>query len=127
MCLKEDEDSEPAQWRKLAKERVSRSVDAALVILLVGEHCRFDAGSVYQEESIEVLIQVLNFQLQSSIFPEYDSYYRLSSEKKGKLSYPSQIFPLTLGVCTIYIETRHKHGWNGTNEFLVLHARMINK
>ena len=89
MCLKEDEDSEPAQWRKLAKERVSRSVDAALVILLVGEHCRFDAGSVYQEESIEVLIQVLNFQLQSSIFPEYDSYYRLSSEKKGKLSYPS--------------------------------------
>ena len=80
----DDCDSEPVRWRSLAKDRLLRGLDAALIMLHVST-AQGVSSSIYQEEHMERLIQMISYQLQSTIFPEFDNYYQLSGEKKGVL------------------------------------------
>ncbi|XP_065176245.1 nipped-B-like protein isoform X1 [Sycon ciliatum] len=77
----DDCDGEPAQWRALAKDRLQRGLDAALVML----HISTSPGvtsNVYQEEHIERLVQMIGHHLTATVFPEFDNYYQLSGHKK---------------------------------------------
>ena len=63
-------------------DRMIRSIDAALVVLniLTSPHM---PKPVYLEEVMDRIIRLIKFQLQNTIFPEYDPIYKVESDSKG--------------------------------------------
>ena len=74
-------------------DRVLRACEASLIIL----HITTAPGmpkQVYMEEVIEHLVSFCRFQLENTIYPEYDPVYRVDPDSKCKFhhcfSFPSQ-------------------------------------
>ena len=68
-------------WREAIRERVLRSLDAALAVLHINTAPNMPKN-VHQEESLEQIISVTKFHLENNIYPEFDPVYRAGT--KGK-------------------------------------------
>ena len=71
-------------WKSLKMDRVLRACEASLIIL----HITTAPGmpkQVYMEEVIENLVSFCRFQLENTIYPEYDPVYRVDPNNKCKL------------------------------------------
>jgi len=64
-------------------ERVMRSMDSALTALYIMTTRRMPK-QVYLEDVIERIILFGKFQLQNTIFPEFDPVYRIDPKAKGE-------------------------------------------
>ncbi|XP_029371793.1 nipped-B-like protein A isoform X2 [Echeneis naucrates] len=106
-----DSMEEERLWRDLIMERVTKSADACLTALniMTSPHM---PKAVYIEDVIERVLQYTKFHLQNSIYPQYDSAYRVdthgggghtSKSKKAKCSAHKQKVIVTLynKVCDI--------------------------
>ncbi|XP_022102804.1 nipped-B-like protein A isoform X2 [Acanthaster planci] len=69
-------------WRELAMERITHSVDSALTALYV---MTADAmpKEVFIEDVIDRTANLAKFQLQNSIYPEFDPVYRVGTDKNA--------------------------------------------
>ena len=63
-------------------DRMIRAVEASLVALNVLTAPQMPKR-VYLEEVMDRIIRLIKFQLQNTIFPEYDPIYRVESDSKG--------------------------------------------
>eukprot|EP00794_Sanderia_malayensis_P008158 gene8158-9031_t len=78
---KADEDEEEKLWKALKIDRVLRATEASLVIL----HVTTAPGmpkQVYIEEAIEHVVSFCRFQLENTIYPEYDPVYRVEHDSR---------------------------------------------
>lgn len=86
--MQEEDEEESKLWRELTMERVIRSMDASLTCISImtslGMH-----KIVYLEDVIERMILFGKFQLQNTIFPEFDPVYRIDPSTKGMYKYYS--------------------------------------
>uniref|UniRef100_A0A665VVW0 Nipped-B protein n=1 Tax=Echeneis naucrates TaxID=173247 RepID=A0A665VVW0_ECHNA len=73
-----DSMEEERLWRDLIMERVTKSADACLTALniMTSPHM---PKAVYIEDVIERVLQYTKFHLQNSIYPQYDSAYRVDT------------------------------------------------
>lgn len=78
-----DEDSESIRqyWQETTMERVMGAVDACLVCLYVMTSPNMPKR-VYIEEVIDRVVLFIKYHLHNTIFPSYDSTYRLDNKKK---------------------------------------------
>ena len=67
-------------------ERVLRSMDASLTCLSVMTSPNMHK-MVYLEDVIERMILYTKFQLQNTLYPEFDPVYRTNTGDKGDLLY----------------------------------------
>ena len=77
-----DEDEEESKlWTELSSERVLRAVEAALTALHI-----LTAPNMPKRAYLEYvrIVQLARFQLQHSIYPAYDPFYRSESKKDIK-------------------------------------------
>lgn len=81
--LQDEMDCDPKVWRDLAKERILRSADAALIVLHITTAPNMPKN-VHLEESIEQIITLTKYHLESNIYPQFDPVYR--AENKGMLA-----------------------------------------
>ena len=74
--------SDAKSWREVAKERVLRSLDAGIVLLVImtTPHMPTD---VHLEESVDQLISLATYHLEHNIYPEYDPVYRHEAKGMG--------------------------------------------
>ena len=80
----QDEDEEESRlWREVTMERVIRSMDASLTCLSVMTSLNMHK-MVYLEDVIERMILYAKFQLQNTIYPEFDPVYRVDPGAKGR-------------------------------------------
>ena len=68
-------EAEPRVWRELVKERILRSSEAALVILHIVTAPNMPKN-VLLEESIDQVITLAHYQLEHSVYPQFDGVYR---------------------------------------------------
>lgn len=67
-------------WRDLAKDRILRSADAALIILHIITAPNMPK-KVHLEESVDQVLTLTKFHLDNNVYPHFDPVYR--AEKKG--------------------------------------------
>ncbi|XP_076440937.1 nipped-B-like protein A isoform X2 [Babylonia areolata] len=80
--VNQDEDEEESRlWREVTMERVIRSMDASLTCLSVMTSVSMHK-MVYLEDVIERMILYSKFQLQNTIYPEFDPVYRVDPGAK---------------------------------------------
>ncbi|KAL8600997.1 hypothetical protein ACOMHN_030654 [Nucella lapillus] len=80
--VNQDEDEEESRlWREVTMERVIRSMDASLTCLSVMTSAAMHK-MVYLEDVIERKILYSKFQLQNTIYPEFDPVYRVDPGAK---------------------------------------------
>ncbi|XP_061192495.1 nipped-B-like protein isoform X1 [Saccostrea echinata] len=78
----QDEDEEEQKlWRSLIMERVMRSMNSALIALHIMTSPDMPK-QVYLEDVIERIILFGKFQLQNTIFPEFDPVYKIDPKAK---------------------------------------------
>lgn len=75
LSLQEDLEGDPRAWRESVRERILRSIDAALVILHINTAPNMPKN-VHLEESLEQVVSVTKFLLENNIYPEFDAVYR---------------------------------------------------
>ncbi|XP_051973110.1 nipped-B-like protein B isoform X2 [Xyrauchen texanus] len=80
-----DRDDEERLWRDLIMERVTKSADACLMALNIMTSARMPKA-VYIEDVIERVLQYTKFHLQNTLYPQYDSVYRVKPHGGGTLS-----------------------------------------
>lgn len=73
-------DCDPKVWRDIAKERILRSADAALIVLHITTAPNMPKN-VHLEETIEQIITLTKYHLETNIYPQFDPVYR--AENKG--------------------------------------------
>ena len=73
-------DCDPKVWRDVAKERILRSADAALIVLHITTAPNMPKN-VHLEETIEQIITLTKYHLETNIYPQFDPVYR--AENKG--------------------------------------------
>uniref|UniRef100_A0A671YEN7 Nipped-B protein n=1 Tax=Sparus aurata TaxID=8175 RepID=A0A671YEN7_SPAAU len=82
--MNHDDDSmeEERLWRDLIMERVTKSADACLTALniMTSPHM---PKAVYIEDVIERVLQYTKFHLQNTLYPQYDSAFRVDSHGGG--------------------------------------------
>ena len=76
----DDVEAEPRVWRELVKDRILRSADSALVILHVTTAPNMPKN-VHLEESIEQIISMTKYHLESNVYPQFDPVYK--AENRG--------------------------------------------
>ncbi|XP_057671189.1 nipped-B-like protein B [Diorhabda carinulata] len=78
-----DEDNESIRqlWLEAAMERVMGAADACLVCMYIMTS-RNMSKRVYLEEVIDRVVLYIKYQLHNTIFPSFDSTYRLDNKKK---------------------------------------------
>ncbi|CAH1153389.1 unnamed protein product [Phaedon cochleariae] len=78
-----DEDNESIRqlWLETAMERVMGAADACLVCMYIMTS-RNMSKRVYLEEVIDRVVLYIKYQLHNTIFPSFDSTYRLDNKKK---------------------------------------------
>ncbi|KAG5893186.1 hypothetical protein JTB14_016463 [Gonioctena quinquepunctata] len=78
-----DEDNESIRqlWVETAMERVMGAADACLVCMYIMTS-RNMSKRVYLEEVIDRVVLYIKYQLHNTIFPSFDSTYRLDNKKK---------------------------------------------
>ncbi|XP_070563594.1 nipped-B-like protein A [Ptychodera flava] len=78
----DDEDKhEQKLWRELTMERVTRSIDASLTAMYIMTSPNMPKH-VYIEDVIERMGSLVKFQLQNTIYPEYDPVYRINPHER---------------------------------------------
>ncbi|XP_060588229.1 nipped-B-like protein B isoform X3 [Ruditapes philippinarum] len=78
----EDEDEEGQKlWREIAMERVGRSIDAALTAIYIMTSSKMPK-QVFIEDVIDRIVMFGKFQLQNTIYPEFDPVYRINPKDK---------------------------------------------
>ena len=82
MFPQSDAEAEPRVWRELSRDRILRSIDAALVILHITTAPNVPTN-VHLEESIEQLIAATKFHLDNNVYAAFDPVYR--AENKGDM------------------------------------------
>ena len=70
-------------WREVARDRILRSADAALVILHIITAPDMPK-KVHLEESVDQVLSLTKFHLDNNIYPQFDPVYK--AEKKGQSS-----------------------------------------
>lgn len=78
--FQDEMDCDPKVWRDVAKERILRSADAALIVLHITTAPNMPKN-VHLEESIEQIITLTKYHLETNIYPQFDPVYR--AENKG--------------------------------------------
>ncbi|XP_044741697.1 nipped-B-like protein A [Chrysoperla carnea] len=68
-------------WMETAMERVMSAVDASLTCMYVMTSPNM-SKRVYLEDTIDRVILFIKYQLHNTIFPSFDSVYRVTSKKK---------------------------------------------
>ncbi len=76
----QDEMENAKLWRELARDRILRSADAALVILHIVTAPNMPK-KVHLEESIDQILALTKFHLNNNIYPQFDPVYK--AENKG--------------------------------------------
>lgn len=80
--VNQDEDEEESRlWREVTMERVIRSMDASLTCLSIMTALNMHK-TVYLEDVIERMLLYAKFQLQNTIYPEFDPVYRIDPNAK---------------------------------------------
>lgn len=81
-----DEDNENIRqmWMETTMERIMGAADAALTCLYVMTSSNMPKR-VYIEDVIDKIVLFVKYHLHNTIFPSYDSTYRLDNKKKGEL------------------------------------------
>ena len=74
-------DSDAKMWRELARDRITRSADSALVILHIITAPNMPK-KVYLEESVDQVLALTKFHLDNNVYPQFDPVYK--AENKGK-------------------------------------------
>lgn len=69
-------------------ERVMGAADACLICLHILTSPNMPKR-VYIEDVIDRVVLYIKYQMHNTIFPSYDSTYRLDNKKKGKLNFLS--------------------------------------
>ncbi|OWF42149.1 nipped-B-like protein B isoform X2 [Mizuhopecten yessoensis] len=77
-----DDEEEQKLWRHLTMERVMRSMDSSLTALYIMTSKEMPKH-VYLEDVIERIILFGKFQLQNTVYPEYDPVYKVDPKKDG--------------------------------------------
>ncbi|KAK3884098.1 hypothetical protein Pcinc_011609 [Petrolisthes cinctipes] len=77
----EDEDDDKL-WLELVMERILRGMDASLTALYIMTASSM-SKRVYLEDVIERCVQFIKFQLSNTIYPSFDTVYRIDSKKDG--------------------------------------------
>ncbi|XP_053394741.1 nipped-B-like protein isoform X2 [Mercenaria mercenaria] len=78
----DDEDEEGQKlWREIAMERVGRSIDAALTAIYIMTSPKMPK-QVFIEDVIDRIVMFGKFQLQNTIYPEFDPVYRINPKDK---------------------------------------------
>lgn len=67
-------------WRELARDRILRSADAALIILHIITAPKMPQ-KVHLEESVDQVLALVKFHLDNNVYPQFDPVYK--AEKKG--------------------------------------------
>lgn len=81
--LKEEEDEEQILWREITMERIMRSMDASLAALYIITAPDMPK-QVYLEDVIERIILFAKWQLQNTVYPEFDHVYKIDPHAKGE-------------------------------------------
>lgn len=68
-------------WRELARDRILRSADSALVILHIITAPDMPK-KVHLEESMDQVLALTKFHLDNNVYPQFDPVYR--AENKGQ-------------------------------------------
>ena len=77
--MQDEGEGDVRSWREIIRERILRSLDAALAILHINTAPNMPKN-VHQEESLEQLIAVTKFHLENNIYPEFDPVYRAGTK-----------------------------------------------
>lgn len=77
-------------------ERIMRSMNSALIALYIMTSPKMPK-QVYLEDVIERIILFGKFQLQNTIFPEFDPVYKIDPKAKGKYGHDSNRIKDDLG------------------------------
>ena len=83
LVFQDEMDCDPKVWRDIAKERILRSADAALIVLHITTAPNMPKN-VHLEESVEQIITLTKYHLETNIYPQFDPVYR--AENKGMYS-----------------------------------------
>ncbi|CAE1303158.1 SCC2 [Acanthosepion pharaonis] len=78
----DEDDEETVMWRELAMERVMKSMDASLAALYIMTAPEMPK-QVYLDDVIERIILFGKWQLQNTVFPEFDPVYKIDPHSKG--------------------------------------------
>lgn len=79
---KEGKYREQKAWKRRAMERITHSVDSALTAAYIMTAHNMPK-EVFIEDVIDRIAQLTKYQLQYSIYPEFDPVYRADRETKG--------------------------------------------
>lgn len=85
--VQDDGGGDAGAWREAARERVLRSMDAALAILHINTAPNMPKN-VHQEESLEQLLTVTRFHLENNVYPEFDPVYRAGTKGQSPQTLP---------------------------------------
>ncbi|KAL3869511.1 hypothetical protein ACJMK2_042182, partial [Sinanodonta woodiana] len=80
-----EDEEEQKMWREITMERVARSMDASLTAMYIMT-AKDMPKQVYLEDVIERVIIFGKFQLQNTIYPEFDPVYRVDPKDKDGYS-----------------------------------------
>ncbi|GAB1597401.1 nipped-B-like protein A [Argonauta hians] len=78
----DEDDDESVMWREMMIERVMRSMDASLAALYIITAPDMPK-QVYLDDVIERIILFGKWQLQNTIYPEFDPVYKIDPHSKG--------------------------------------------
>ena len=82
LLLQDGAEGDIKVWREMARERILRSADSALIILHIITTPRMPK-KVHLEESIDQVLALTKFHLDNNVYPQFDPVYR--AENKGWL------------------------------------------
>ena len=79
--MQEGMEGDTKMWRELARDRILRSADSALVILHIITAPDMPK-KVHLEESVDQVLALTKFHLDNNVYPQFDPVYR--AENKGQ-------------------------------------------
>ncbi|KAK4306344.1 hypothetical protein Pmani_021828 [Petrolisthes manimaculis] len=80
--IDEDDEDDDKLWMELVMERILRGMDASLTALYIMTASSM-SKRVYLEDVIERCVQFIKFQLSNTIYPSFDTVYRIDSKRDG--------------------------------------------
>ena len=83
-CKQEEMEGDAKAWRELARDRILRSADAALVILHIITAPNMPK-KVHLEESVDQVLALTKFHLDNNVYPQFDPVYKVENKGKKKV------------------------------------------
>ena len=84
--IQNEDEEENKRWTSLQTERILRSAEAAVVILHITTTPEIPK-QVLLEEAIDHVVSLCQFHLENSIYPEYDTIYKVAADLKSRAAY----------------------------------------